>query len=213
MTILEIKNIAIIFILYFLVFLIAEFFYRKKVSNFLTRKMVHIGGGLVTFLLPWFVSFFVAISIGLFFTALLYLAQKKRFFKSIDNDCSQNVGSYIYTLSMTISAILFWRENILIFQGAVLILSLADGFAAILGQFFKYLEFSINGKKTVSGSITFLIISWTILLILVSPENFSSLLQISLAAILLTLIEASFSKGWDNLFVVLAGGYLLSWLL
>jgi hypothetical protein len=53
--------------LYTIVFILAELLYRRGVSKQVTRKIVHIGGGIVSALLPALVSLSSALALGLFF--------------------------------------------------------------------------------------------------------------------------------------------------
>jgi len=53
--------------LYAIVFILAELLYRRGVSKQVTRKIVHIGGGIVSALLPALVSLPSALVLGLFF--------------------------------------------------------------------------------------------------------------------------------------------------
>jgi hypothetical protein len=52
--------------LYTLVFILAELLYQRGVSKQVTRKIVHIGGGIVSALLPALVSLPSALALGLF---------------------------------------------------------------------------------------------------------------------------------------------------
>jgi len=206
-------NLLVIIILYLLIFFLAEFLYYKNVKSYITRKIVHIGGGLVTALLPWFVSFEAALTIGTVFTAILLATRQKNILKSIHENDQGSIGAYIYPLTLTLCALLFWNNNTLIFQGAVLILALSDGLAALIGNKVNYLEFSVNGRKTLSGSITFFIVTILILWIIVQPQNTMVSLKIIFSTLIITSSEAVFGGGWDNLFIVLSSGFLLNWLI
>ncbi len=206
-------NLIFIAILYLVIFLAAELLYYKKVDSFYTRKIVHIGGGLITVLLPWLISFATAIIIGIIFAIILIITKRKKLLGSIHNNDQNSIGAVLYPISLVLCALLFWRTNVLIFQGAVLILALGDGFAALVGKKLNFVPFVINGRKTLSGTIVFLIIAIMILWIIVQPTHFDILAQVLISAIVITSSEACFSGGWDNLSIVLTSGFLLKWLL
>ena len=56
MTTTDIVNLFLVLSLFLLIFGSAEFLYKRKLSSDITRKIVHIGGGIVTALLPVFVD-------------------------------------------------------------------------------------------------------------------------------------------------------------
>jgi len=53
--------------LYLVVFVLAEALYQRGLEAHLTRKITHIGGGLVSASLPLLVSLPVALVLGVFF--------------------------------------------------------------------------------------------------------------------------------------------------
>ena len=113
--------------------------------------------------------------------------------------------------------LIYWPLNPLIFQGATLILGLADGLAGLLGQKFGRYAYHITGPKTIEGSLTFFGVTVVILLSLLFWQHIlfdnPRLLLILGGALLLTLTEALFSRGWDNLPVPLVAGAILYFLL
>lgn len=60
-------GLLIVLILYSSVFSLSELLYHRGLSAQLTRKLTHIGGALVSALLPLLVSLPAALGLGLFF--------------------------------------------------------------------------------------------------------------------------------------------------
>ena len=60
-------GLLIVCILYLIVFSLAELLYQHGLKAQITRKITHIGGGLVSASLPFFVSLPVALILGVFF--------------------------------------------------------------------------------------------------------------------------------------------------
>lgn len=209
-------HILIILFLFFLVFWFAEFLYRRKTAQYITRKVVHIGGGVVASLLPIIVKLETVILLGVGFFLLLLFSKRKKLLNSIHETEDYSIGALLFAPSLTVSAIIFWPIHTLIFQGAALVLGLADGIAGIVGTKYGRKKYMITGKKTVEGSICFFVVTvfvlWGILYINggFMPDKIGLVLASSL---LLTAIEALFSKGWDNAFIPLASGAVLYFIL
>jgi len=126
------------------------------------------------------------------------------------------VGAALFPFSLTVCALLYWPVNPLIYQGAALILALADGLAGLIGQQLGQRAYQITGHKTIEGSFIFFLITVSILLGLhLFQQNDFGPVQILgsvTAALSLTAVEGLVGKGWDNLPVSLLGGlaaYLL----
>jgi len=106
--------------------------------------------------------------------------------------------------------VLYWPINPLIYQGAALILALSDGLAGLIGQQFGRWSYYITGHKTAEGSFVFFSATFLILSGLrfynQNPFGLSALVSITVTTLLLTLVEGSLSKGWDNLPISLLGG-------
>jgi hypothetical protein len=60
-------GLLIVCILYLVVFSLAEGLYQRGVQARITRKITHIGGGLVSAGLPLFISLPAALILGVFF--------------------------------------------------------------------------------------------------------------------------------------------------
>lgn len=206
-------NLIFILFLYSAIFIIAELLCRKGIDGAITRKIVHIGGSLVSFLLPLFLDLFTSVLIGVFFVIIIALAKRRKVFKSLNEIDDRNYGSVFFPLSLIICGLLFWNINIHIFQGAVLVLGLSDGLAGLIGSRYGFKKYKIIGEKTYLGSFLFFVITFFIFLFIVSISemlfSFYLLILLILGAILITGVESVFSRGWDNVFVPLASGLIL----
>jgi len=199
-------KIVMLLFLYLLVFVSGEVLYRNKVPLYITRKVVHIGSGALTALLPFFVELNVAVLFGIFVSVILFITKKSRLLDSIHKSENASLGSILFAPGLTLAAIFFWPVEIVIFQVSVLILALSDGFAGIVGRKFGRKYYSITGRKSYEGSLCFFLISFVLLLVMIGN---SSLLQLILVPLILTGVEATLSKGWDNLILPLIAGILV----
>jgi phytol kinase len=109
-------------------------------------------------------------------------------------------GEVTYGLGLLVSAV--FAKDTKTFVASVLILTIADGLAAVIGT--KYgkhkIPFFCNGKKSYEGSAMFFL---TALIILFSLSNSTTLQSLALA-LALTIIELSSRFGEDNLLLPVA---------
>lgn len=210
----SILNLFIVLSLFSLIFGFAEFLYKRKMAAHLTRKIVHIGGGIVAALLPVFVNLGTVVVLGICFFLLLVLSKRKNLLNSIHKINDESMGALFFAPSLTLAAIIFWPTNPLIFQGSALVLGLSDGIAGIVGTRYGRREYNITGRKTMEGSLVFFIVTILILLSILYISEASltmnkGALFVFGGSLLLTIVEAAFGKGWDNLFIPIVTGSIL----
>ena len=111
-------------------------------------------------------------------------------------------ATYLF-ISATVTFIIFKKE---IAVPAVLVLTIADSFAAIVGKFTGSVPFL---AKTRAGSLTFFFISSVILFLFVPDLGF----LVPVVAFLVTLIEALPIPVNDNILVSLSTGIILFFLI
>jgi dolichol kinase len=205
-------NLLIVLFLFFLVFGLAEILYKRKAVSYVTRKVVHIGGSLVTASLPFFVELKIVVILGIGFFLLLVLTKRKKLLQSIHDVDDDSIGALLFAPSLVLTAIIFWNINTLIFQGATLILGLSDGGAGIIGKRFGKNTYRVTGTKTIEGSTFFFLVTFIVLFSSAYVGNvitFQNMLIVFGSSLVLTIIEAIFGRGWDNLFIPLASGIAL----
>lgn len=212
-------GILTIFSLYTMVILISEFFYRKGVSSRATRKFAHIGAGIVSALLPVFVSLSTAVVIGILFFALFFYSKKKNFFPSIYGGRNDHGAAY-FPLGLVVCALLFWNINPTIFSSAIFLFAVADGLAGLIGEKYGKTEYNFMGKKTVEGSIVFFLVSLAILSIATAivhvdtdTMGLPTFMFVPLSALLLSFAEGVLGKGLDNLVLPSLAGSIFAILL
>jgi len=206
-------NLFLVLSLFLLIFGIAEFLYKRKLSSYITRKIVHIGGGIVATLFPVFLDLKTVVVIGSGFFFILLWSKRKNFLNSVHKINEESIGALLYAPSLTLTAIVFWPINQLAFQAAALILGLSDGIAGIVGRKYGKRKYNITGTKTVEGSVVFFLITTLILSVILLTNSSQPLLSKMIltlgGSLLLTIIEALLGKGWDNLFIPLIAGLIL----
>ena len=217
MTTADIINLFLVLLLFLLIFGSAEFLYKRKLSADITRKIVHIGSGIMAALLPIFLDLKTVIVIGGGFFLFLVWSKRKNFLNSVHKINEESIGALLYAPSLTLTAIIFWPVNTLIFQGATLVLGLSDGIAGIVGQRYGRKKYSITGTKTIEGSLIFFLITTLILFGILYISDTAVALDKTLlifgGSLLLTIVEAAFGRGWDNLFIPIVAGTILFFIL
>lgn len=189
-------------------FALAELLYRfAKVDAEHTRKLVHIGTGLLTMLFPiMFTHYAWVIGICAAFFSILSLSLRFGFLPSINAIERKSHGSLAYPVVVALAFVFYYFNNtgqdLYYFYVPVLIMALADPMAALFGKKFPWGKYTIGKEqKTWLGSIAFFITASAVTFFLVPTYDLLALILVPLVA---TLAEAFSSKGLDNLTIPLA---------
>ena len=195
----------IIFILLFTIFLNKKYNVKKDI----TRKIIHI---LVTFswiIMNYFFKYTYHMIIPpLTFIIFNYISYKYNFLKSMEN--SESKGTIYYPVSVLLMAIFtFYNNNFApAYAIGLFCMGLGDGFAPLIANSIKSKK--IINNKTVSGSISVLIITLIVVLIFNYYFNLNfSLFEFLTIAVIATLIELIGVKGLDNLYLPLGISFLV----
>lgn len=189
----------------FSVLLLAEYLSRYKgVHSEITRKIVHIGVGVFVAFWPLFLSWqqIQLLSVGLLIAVLISI--KFNIFKSVHAVKRNAAGEVLFAIAIWILATI--AQDVLIFMTAMLILSLADGLAAIVGQKFGSKNaYKVLGRtKSIAGTLTFFVVSVLVMAIYIKlsglPPSFMLLFWLPVVA---TVAENAFGHGTDNLVIPL----------
>jgi phytol kinase len=187
----------------FLLLVISEFWYRKKTSNDeFSRKFIHITVGSFVAFWPFFLSWNSIRILSIAFLVTISISRALGIFQAIHSVQRPTWGEVYFAIA--VGAITFITHNKWIYAAALLQMSLADGLAAVIGTRhggrYKYLVF--NHVKSLAGTLTFFVVSVTILLLF--NGNFPTqleLLPIVGISLMASFIENVFATGLDNLLV------------
>jgi phytol kinase len=183
----------------------------------IVRKLLHVIMGLSTLTLPWvFDETWPAIVLGgVAFMALLTLKRSKlrknlgQVLHSIDRDSN---GDLYFPISIATVFVLS-NANPLLFCLPILVLTLADATAALIGLRYGVSRYqTTEGKKSIEGSAAFFAVTFLssllVLLMFTDVGRVDSVLIAFLLGLLVMMLEAIAWLGLDNLFIPL-GGFLL----
>jgi len=183
-----------------------------------SRKIVHIGVGLMAALAPFYFSTVLPLLIfAVLFFAIDWLAIQKGYFKSIHGQ-RFSYGTVYFPMAYFILLIIFWPVNKSMISIGILFFAIPDALAALVGQNIKkpHRFRLIRDEKSIEGSIAHFVAGFFLLIFFFSLSDikiatpglsifFISTLTISL---LVTIVESLSSRGSDNLFVPLSSAII-----
>lgn len=193
---------------------------RSRLANpEVVRKLLHLFMGLVVLGFPWlFETIWPVLLLAALFTfgltALRASPSLKRRFGSIIHGVGRSsLGEIFFPLSAALLFVLSFGDAIL-FCVPMLVLSLADSAAALVGRSYGRLAYSFaSTTKSVEGSVAFFTVAFLsahLSLLLFTDTGRAESLLISLSlSLFLTVIEAASARGLDNLFLPIAAFLLL----
>lgn len=194
---------------FLLLFTVSEtLYYYANVEAEKTRKLVHLGTGLLTLLFPLLLSshWYVLLLCSSFLWILL-LSLRFNLLKSVNNIDRVSRGSLLYPFVVYFLFVAYsFYDQILFFYLPVLILAISDPAASMAGTKWPKGKYHVKHEtKTLVGSSVFLFTAFVIAGLLMYGLTGLSTLEILLLslliAILTSLIEALSYKGYDNLFI------------
>lgn len=185
----------------------------------LVRKLLHLGMGLLSLSLPWLFSspwpvllIVTMVVLGMAFLRAL-MPLRTRLGRVIHEVARPSLGEVYFPLGVGIIFFLA-RGDPLLFGIPILVLTLADAVAAIVGIRYGLLRYATaEGEKSAEGSLAFFTVAFLStfipLLLLAGTGRAESLLIALTFGLLVMLIEAVSWGGLDNLFIPLGGFVLL----
>lgn len=180
-----------------------------------TRKLVHLGGGLVCLSFPWlFRSPWLVLGMALALSSLFAAGARTGWLRSLHGVARKTRGSEYYPMSIFL-IFLIADGRAWLFVSSVLVLAVGDAFAALIGSRYGRLRYEVESEyKSVEGSLVFLAIAFAAMcvpmIVAADIPPATAVLSALLVAFLVTGFEAISLKGTDNLFVPLGVCVILS---
>jgi phytol kinase len=179
--------------------------WRGYHSSF-TRKVIHIGVGMLSWAVPWLFSSpwpFVAACAG--FAVLNLLDWRYGFFKSMASSDESNLGTVYFPVAAAVVTLLFW-ETPPIMVAALMPLAWGDGMAPVIGSHYGRHPYVVWGhRRTYEGSAGFfvacMLFTWLALWVIPGPPEITpvqALLPAAVVATVTALTEAVSVWGLDN---------------
>ncbi|HEX9670435.1 MAG TPA: hypothetical protein VGC93_13260 [Thermoanaerobaculia bacterium] len=174
-----------------------------------TRKLVHVGGGLTCLLFPFMVErLWIILALALAMTGIFTAAARLGLLASLHGVERPSRGAEYYPLAIFL-VLLLAGERTWLYLAAILVLAVADAFAALVGSRYGVVRYQVQDEsKTLEGSLVFLLIAFLAIhlptLLMTDLARPVCVLAAVLVAVLVTGFEAISLRGADNLFVPMA---------
>ena len=184
---------------------------RAEVS----RRFVHAATGIAVALCPPFFTAPTGIyALAVLFAGVNVVAIRRRFFPGMHGTERETWGTVAFPLALIAALWLCWTLDpgrVYILQTAFLVLGVSDPLAAWVGERSRGRAYRVNGQtKTLAGSLAFAASAAGLVafgVVVWGPEAFDwreVVMGALVAAGLAASAEALGTKGWDNLWIVLA---------
>jgi phytol kinase len=204
-------TVLVIFVT-FCILVSAEYLSRsRQIHAELTRKLVHVAVGTFVAFWPFFLSWREIQLLSLAFFLVVCLSIKFNVFSSIHAVKRSITGELLFAVVIGLLALI--ATNQWVFMAAMLHLSIADGFAAIVGLGWgEKNSYKVFGRvKSVAGSAAFLVASISIFIVYAlfahSSTSFATYIWLPLVA---TATENLAVQGTDNLIMPMVIALVLS---
>lgn len=203
-------NLLLTVLAVLLILLGSELWWRRRISHSeFSRKFVHITVGSFVAFWPFFLDWDQIKFLGVAFLIVVGISKYLHIFKAIHSVQRPTLGELCFALAVGLVAVM--THDKWIYMAALLQMSLADGFAAVMGVRYgrqSYLVFS--HRKSLVGTITFFVTSLAILIAYshLASAHLGVAFVIGVAA-LAAIIENLAVAGLDNLVVPIIIAFLL----
>lgn len=217
-----IPNLALALIPVGIILILSEFLWQKKIIiGERARKFIHILAGTWMAFWPLYLPFDGIFILGCIALTLLVYSRITKLFHAIYSVKRKTYGDIFFAIGILVCAYL--GQESWIFTTSILLLALADGGAAVVGRYYglenQYLVFgNENLRKSVAGTIAFLIFSYTSIAIgwllgggdVIADNIIAILLILPVGS---AILENTMPYGLDNLTTPLFATLLLNSLL
>ncbi len=186
--------------------IIAAYILNKyfKISNIITRKLIHINVSFCYIIFyKYFKDSFHMIIPAASFIIINYISYKKNIFKGMETD-DKSLGTIFYPISVLIMVIIsyFKPEFFPYFGIGLFCMAFGDGLAPIVARYLK--SKIVYNNKTLAGTITVFLVSIIVTLIF----NYIFSLNLNILFIILiggfsSILELIGINGYDNLYLPL----------
>lgn len=184
-----------------------------------SRKLLHVAMGLILCPLPWlFHRPAPVIALCGVYIALLIA---RRYLAALDNHVGaiidgvgrRSIGEFLFPVAVALLFVAASGDRAS-YLAPLLVLTLADAAAAVVGKRYGTCHYAApGGCKSIEGSLAFAAVAFAsthlTLLLLGTAGRLESVLTALVVALILTIVEAVVTGGWDNLLVPAAAWLLL----
>ena len=187
---------------------------RRLTQQEHTRKFAHIGTGAIAFFAPaFFATHWPVLVLAIIFSAALLVSRHFGWLTSLSLPARRGRGDILFLWAVYL-VFLLAEGNSLMFQVPVLVLTVGDAAAALIGRHIGRTRYHLGeNTRSVEGSAAFIGVSFLCVLFLLLGLTEMSLVQCAALALLVSTtasaVEALSPRGSDNVSVPIATLFLL----
>lgn len=172
----------------------------KNKKAFIVRKLVHFIIGLLLFILTFFIEWNILLLLIVGGSVFSFVTFKYKNFQLIHKTSDASLGTLFYPLGILSSFLLLRNLPIYYFQTALLVLTVSDPMANLVGQFRKRnLKFTIlRDKKSLFGIAAYTLSSLIIFYFFLPAELLTDLFFVFVLLSLAIALEVVSWRGSDN---------------
>jgi len=190
-----------------------------------TRKLVHVGTGVLIVFSPlFFVSQKPLLWMAVLFMAVNFAGVETGKLKGMHDTTRKSFGTVFYPMTFFILVLTCWDGHKSILIAAMMVLAFSDAAAAVVGEPLKHPhEYRFGAdKKSLEGSAAMFITTFLLMAFFLRPLAAGDGLELSvrtalwigcITAVLATALESVSSGGSDNLTAPLGSAFILYYLL
>lgn len=180
-----------------------------------TRKLAHVGAGVVTAVFPWMIAWHWTVLLLAFgFALIIFGTRRLGWLQSIHGVERRSEGGIYYPVAIYLLFVLAGDRPVF-YLVSLLVLMVSDSLAALLGsEYGKAIYLVETDRRSLEGSAVFLLTTFLAvhlpLLLATGTGRGAAVLIAAQIALTVTIFEGISPGGSDNLVVPLATYFLLS---
>jgi uncharacterized protein (TIGR00297 family) len=198
---------------------------RLDWSAEVTRKLVHVGTGVLIVFSPlFFVSPKPLLWMAVLFMAVNFAGVETGKLKGMHDTTRKSFGTVFYPMTFFILVLTCWNGNKSVLIAAMTVLAFSDAAAAVVGELLKHPhEYRFGAdKKSLEGSASMFLATFLLMALFLRPLAAGDGMELSIrtalwigfiTAALATALESVSSGGSDNLTAPLGSAFILYYLL
>ncbi|HLM69488.1 MAG TPA: hypothetical protein VK358_18245 [Longimicrobium sp.] len=180
-----------------------------------TRKLAHVGAGVVTAAFPWlFAWHWTVLLLAFGFAGIIFGTRRLGWLRSIHGVARRSEGGIYYPVAIYL-LFLIAGDRPVFYLVSLLVLMVSDSLAALLGSEYGKAIYQVEtDRRSLEGSAVFLLTTFLAvhlpLLLATDTGRWAAVLIAAQIALTVTIFEGISPGGSDNLVVPLATYFLLS---
>ncbi len=200
----------------FIIVMVLSQIIKLKLKDFpeFSRKFAHICGGIITLFFPYFFcSWLYPLILCISFFFILIISKRFSLLSSVHGVDRESVGQYLFPIAIFLVYILSSEKSFFVIS--ILVLTFSDSLSALIGKKYGSIVIQVRGAtKSLEGSISFIIVTFLVvlipLLLMTDISKVNTLLIALVVAIVVCGAELISFYGEDNLIIPLSSLFIIN---